>query len=279
VLSSTGRRPIELGGAFVPDTVGQKLALAPNGRLLLATAYVHDIPESWGRYRSASLSEKIASFRPDASSALGGGGFFYPQEYGVVNGEDGKSTPLIDAPIDFGSLRYDPVAGAWSADESRLAVTGVFPPLSRAATSPEARRLSSISPCAVAVIDLTSRRFSCPQPQATLQPSDTPFWKRERVISLAWQDGNRSLIATYEALATPNEPSTVRYTEDRNGRWRVSGQPPPALATILRVYVRQAINRAPVLMAALPGSVARPLLDPNLQLKGIALGTASLYHW
>lgn len=279
VLSSARKGPIQLGGAFVPGTVRQKLAIAPSGRLLLATAYVQHIPESWERYRSAAVIMKIASYGPSTSTGTVKEGLFYPQEYMLVNIEDGERTPLIDAPIDFDSLGYDLAVGAWSSDESRLAVTGVFPPLLQTALSSGTARPAGISPCAVAIIDLTSRRFSCPQPEVTLERSNTPFWNRKRVTALRWLKGNRAVIATYATLAEPSQSSSIRYTEGRNGGWRAQVEPRSAAADGLRVYVDEALNKPPVLMASLRDGRRRVLLDPNRHLRDITLGSASVYRW
>jgi dipeptidyl aminopeptidase/acylaminoacyl peptidase len=278
VLSSA-RSPIQLGGAYVPDTVRQKLVVAPSGRRVLATTYVEHIPRSWELYRSASASSKIASFGPDSSRRPGSGGLFYPQEYVLVNVDDGERSPLIDAPIDFDPLLYDPTAGAWSADESRLAVTGVFPPMHRTVLRSGAAGVSGLSPCAVAVIDRASRRFSCVQSEALLEASDTQFLHRKRVISLRWVNRDRTVIATYATLAAPDSPATIRYTEDRDGGWHAQAEENSARADGVAVYVDEALNKPPVLKASLPDGKARTLLDPNIQLKDIRIGTASVYRW
>jgi dienelactone hydrolase len=274
VLSATRRTLIQLGGAYVPDSVRQKLLVSPTGRRLLATAYVRNIPNFWGRYASGMTN---ASFHPDTSTESSAGGLFYPQEYVMINIENGRRVPLIDAPIDFASLGYDPALGAWSADESRVAVTGAFSPLNSTAVSPAGR--GAIYPCAVAVIDLPSRRFSCPQPEASLEPSGTPFWNRKRVVSLRWLNGDRTVIATYAALSERGQPSIVQYTEDYKREWHAQAEPRSASTDGLRVYVEQALNEPPVLMASLLDGPSRALLDPNPDLKDIRLGIASVYRW
>jgi dienelactone hydrolase len=278
VLSSNGS-PILLGGAYVPDTVRQKLAIAPSGRRVLATAYVEHIPKSWERYRSPFVSRKIASFGPDTSRAPGSRGVFYPQEYVLLNIENAKLSPLIDAPIEFDSILYSPTAGAWSADESRVAIPGVFAPIRRTVESSGTGAVSDISPCAVAVIVLASRRFSCLQSEADLEASDTPFWLRKRVISLRWVNGNRTVIATYATLVARNSPVTIRYTEDEKGGWSTEVAASLRRRNGLRVYVEQALNKSPVLIASLPVGARRTLLNPNPQLRDIPLGTASVYRW
>ena len=276
VLANSRGRPIHLYGSAI--TSGPKLTLAPQGRLILATAQVQRIPRSWRRYRSASFLAKIVPFIPDSSSKEAMVGLYRPQEYVLVNLGNGKVLPLIDAPIDWGPLFVSPVAGAWSADGSRLAVTGVFPPLQRAVISPESERASGVTPCAVAVIDIGSRRFSCPQPHATLEPSDTLFAKQQRVISLAWSNDS-VLIATYATQAAPNRPMVIRYSEDRIRGWRALRMARPSRDDRLSVYVEQALNQPPVLMAAIQGGTARMVFNPNPELTDFALGGASLYRW
>jgi dienelactone hydrolase len=278
VRSATYGRPIHLGGGPSFYTAGPKLTIGPNGGLLLATAYVQRVPRSWERYRSAWVAAKIVPFVPDTSTKRGMVGVFRPQEYVLVDLEKGRVFPLIDAPIDWGPLFYNPVAGAWSPDGSQLAVTGVFPPLRGTTLQRSSGGASGIAPCAIAVIDLKPRRFSCTQPHATLESADTPSEERKRVISLVWSN-NRVLIATYATQAAANRPAIIRYSEDPSGRWHAQRESRSTRVDGLRVYVEQALNQPPVLMASLPGESARILIDPNPQLKDIALGRASLYRW
>lgn len=89
------------------------VTLSPDGRYLVVMARVRRVPDNWKEYRDELLQRLLSERTPNAL------------QYVLVDVQNGKSQPLIEAPISgrFGSEI------AWSPDSKSLIVTGTHLPL------------------------------------------------------------------------------------------------------------------------------------------------------
>lgn len=264
VLAADRKSPIRLKDS--------KLSLSPDGSQLLVTTFVYRISKDWERYKPL-LPFPALQIVADTPETIGSTGNYRPRQYSLVDLDSGSISLLADSPTDLMMLYQDAVTAAWSPDGSRVAVPGAYPPLANASGS------DSIYPCTEAVVEVESRAFSCLQPREPIDLAKRPYSSREQIVSLRWRNSGRELVAEFATLRAPDKKKVTVYSQDSHGKWMTKKSSSVATAPKFSVTVKQSLDEAPVLMAARADGTTKPLLDPNPQLKSIARGTVSLYHW
>ncbi|MDT9600108.1 alpha/beta hydrolase family protein [Sphingosinicella rhizophila] len=245
-----------------------KLALSPDGKRLIVTKFVPLIPGSWESYRP--LIEGPASrFVADTEETKGGTGRFRPKRYVLIDLQSGSQRVLLDAPIEIG-VSLSAISPRWSADGTWLALPGAYPPIERNAAAARA----SILPCEIMVMEVRQKDFFCAK-APELSRMSRSYGDREQLISLEWRTDRGEFFAYYSA---PNDPNSNRAVilSKRGAGW--GSGPSEMEAQDMAIAVEEALDEPPVLIGRIGGS-AKLLLDPNPQLRNIALGKAELYHW
>ncbi|MFZ0500192.1 MAG: prolyl oligopeptidase family serine peptidase [Steroidobacteraceae bacterium] len=259
-VMSARHAPIYLDGSA-------KLTLAADGRQLLTTIAAKRIPGSWKQYRGT-----IGYSGPHDSALLSSRtGIMRPLQYAIVNLLSGAVSPLLDAPVSWDAFYLTSMEGAWSPGGSAIAVAGTYPP---AATD---KKDFSVGPCAVAIIGIKSKSFSCVPPGRN-PGKQKDILSVERVTALVWQ-AEHTLVVRYATMDAPKDESVIRYTKGLRGGWSGRDVVGDNAGGALHAEVVQGINSPPMLVAAMPGRQERVLLDPNPQLEKFRLGVASLYRW
>jgi len=256
-------------GAGIQVPTGARFVIGPDGKSLLLTEYATGFPRFWKYYQPAPEYSQ-ASF--DASSAASLGATYRPQEYALVALPIGSASTLLNVPIDWEALFSSPVTGVWSPNRRRIAISGAYPPADRG--GPRAPVLS----CAIGVVDIQTRHYSCVQPQGSLQIPNALGDDRKILVSLRWVGGHE-LVAEFATLETPTDRIQMRYVEDARYGWRTRRSNRVSNPDGLDVGVFQSTNRSPVLVVHGAGSRQRVLLDPNPMLKDISLGSVSIFRW
>ncbi|MBV8206727.1 MAG: hypothetical protein JO041_08035 [Acidobacteria bacterium] len=245
------------------------LSLAPNGGRVIVTLFVKHIPKSWERYQPL---DDYPGFRivADTPATEGSTGVFRPKEYASVNLANGQTAVLLDAPIELYTAFYELVP-QWSSDGSSVALPGAYPALNAVLG------IGPVFPCTVMVVDFHGNSDSCLEsavpPGAQTKRGD---WKQ--AVSLQWRNGNRELQVLYATQNAPAKKTETVYTRSGDA-WASKSFNVSTAPDELAVEVHQAIDESPVLVANVGNGPSRRLLDPNPQLRNIALGTVTLYEW
>lgn len=252
---------------------GSSLTVSPDGRSAVVTPQVEHVPPSWERYR-ALIQYPGFDILADTPETEGGSDYYRPKRYAIVDLASGTMTPLLDAPIQILQKQSSAVI-RWSSDSSKVALLGVYPTLTPAQQSGGGR---TVLPCAIMISDVQTRRADCAQWEPIADYEHVGYNARQQIIDLHWTQGDRALEARY---GTPNEGrATSRVVFSLSGpTWKPGKVLRIAKSDDLNVIVHQSLDEPPLLQASVGRSQPRTLLDPNPQLKNVALGTAEMYHW
>jgi dipeptidyl aminopeptidase/acylaminoacyl peptidase len=244
------------------------LSLAPDGRHLIVTRQVPHIPKSWERYRASRGDFPGWRIVADTPETEGSTDFFRPKQYVLVDMATGDASPLVDAPIERDGLWMNRVFARWTADSRQVALVAAYPVIDPKSTATE-----PVLPCALGTIDVSRKRFRCAQ---AADAKKQPFRERRQLTDMQWHNGDRELVAEYMTPNAPNEKIVVAFSR-AGERW--NRREMPASVEPLRLDVHEALDEPPLLMGRLQDKTEKRLLDPNPQLKGIALGNAAVYEW
>jgi dipeptidyl aminopeptidase/acylaminoacyl peptidase len=247
------------------------LVLSPDGRHLLVTEYVKHIPKSWERYQPL-LPGKAFKIVGDTPETEGSTGVYRLRQYVLVDLATGTRSVLVDAPIEL-NTEFSAASPQWTADGSRLALLGAYPPLSAASGVPE----QAVLPCAIMVVSIATHGRACLE---TARPIDAThgYGDRMQLVVLRWRNADRELLAEFAAPNAPDNKVDSVFSQV-DGKWtsrQIDAAPP---RDALTVKVNEALDQSPVLNGRIGDAPARLLLDPNPQLKDIALGSVALYRW
>jgi dipeptidyl aminopeptidase/acylaminoacyl peptidase len=254
------------------------LSLSPDGRSLITIAPVHAIPAHWEAYQPWFGWSEL-SLKPDNKWAVAEENAWKASQEVVIDLQTGRLLPLVDAPAGRSLFFISaPTKAIWSRDSRRVLVSNTFLPMNVELGAAD-RMQRSLAP-AVALIDVSSRKV---QPVAYLEQPPHNSRPTQRVSDVVWNDLENEIDLTY-ASSPDNVPlpgyDTYRL---RSGNWVKTEAPvlrPEGPREEVALYIHQDLNQAPVLAAKLPGT-DDPLIIwyPNPQLRSMALGRASLYHW
>ena len=262
-------RPLQL---FIPT-----LALSPDGRSLITVALVHDVPIEWERYQP-SYEQYRLKVGPFLEDSLRNDSVPIPEQYVTVDLKTGVASPLIAAPAgrDLGSGGI-PTEAFW-LDNQNAVITNTFIPF--AGLDEEATRIQKSKYPAVAVVNTSSKHV-----QTGIELRDPPSsQERYHIKNLKWDETNRELSVQFasEGVSDKAAPAPERYSL-RSGKWfrlpRADSNTSYQPEADLQLSVREDLNNPPRLWVEIRGEPEFVLWDPNLQLKDVDLGKASIYHW
>ncbi|MGA2336083.1 MAG: hypothetical protein ABSG08_11965 [Terriglobales bacterium] len=266
-----GGRPfkVETNGTPLPNF--GSFALSPDGRSLVTTQPVLDVPSAWETLYPpppsppcavSPCTNRIHAGHYDSQSS-------HVQQYVRIDLQTGSIQSLADAPIAQGAGWIAYGNPSWSNDGREILLPNTF--LKSKVNAPS-------RPC-VAVLDVSSGTSTCVE---VLKAHKTTEIVEEgyHVIRGArfTDDTGRVMVAfnNHEDLS----PRTTEY-QRTNDIWQVvreiSGKF-PAEHNGLELSVKQGLNDPPMLVAT-DGQTSRVLWDPNPQFKGIELGRASVYTY
>jgi dipeptidyl aminopeptidase/acylaminoacyl peptidase len=256
--------PIVLYGFF-----GTAMVLSPDGRSLVTTLPVPEVPSSWETLYPppyASSPYRIRPGRQDLQSDDSA------NQYVRIDLQTGSVQALTDAPISGSAGWWARGTASWSSDGQGILLPGTFV---------KSKDGKPSRPC-IAVVDLASNAGTCIVTLRSVSAMEAPVEEGLDAIKGARFVGENSqrVIVVFEN----NRDSSIYTTEYRrggDGAWQVAvqSQSEPGIEhNGLEVTVKQGFNDPPLLVATNKRTSA-VIWDPNPQLKNMDLGQASVYTW
>jgi dipeptidyl aminopeptidase/acylaminoacyl peptidase len=239
------------------------------------------VPDAWSGYAPTEGLEHLRLTQGGDPRLLRSDNVLRPLQYALIDLRTGQRVPLLDAPnarsLGYG---YDVNRVAWSSDATRVLITNTFLPISGRGGS------TASSPCAVASVDLPSRKVRCLEFETDPLNPDAPHvhdvaftgdsdealvllkdGPRKQIIRRYRLHGDVWSLASTESLAHPVQTADELALAPS---WDVHG---------LTVYVAQSLNDPPALWATDADGHKRKIWDPNPQFYGIEFGQAEPYRW
>lgn len=247
------------------------LRISPDGRSAVTALAVKTVPAEWDSLYPPPTVSGAYHFRAGTQDVGAFQGNSYVNEYVKVDLITGATTTLIDAPIGIQAGWWTSTESAdWSSDGSAVLLLNTFQPVG----SPDAGRKQN-RPC-VALVEMETKRSSCVD-YLTKQGDD----EYHLVESAQFADSARKIVIHYMDMLDAHKSTSILIRSD-SGEWSKtasSGQLTEG-QRLVDVAVKESFNEPPVVVATDHSSKSsRVILDPNPQLKGIALGEASLFKW
>jgi dipeptidyl aminopeptidase/acylaminoacyl peptidase len=222
----------KLHGAFL------NLTLSPNGRYLVVSLNLTEVPGSWHKYREPTLAKVIESAVPSNT-------FSWVFRYLIIDTHAGTVRSLFDGPLSFHGTQV-----VWADDSRSLVLTGVFLPIERAEADPR-----SLSVAATITVDVDNLQFT------ELTGEELQFADRER-----------SLFVFRQRQQSGSSPhSELRYFRQEGKIWAPADKPEERERPI-SVTAPQDLNTPPVIAATDGSGGTATLLDPNPQFRELTFG-------
>lgn len=251
------------------------MSLSPDGKTLMVLRAISYIPKSWEAYRpwgNPALKLRAGVVGTDA--------FAMPMELVSIDLETGRLTKPVDAPsgVTSGYSTSSPLV-IWSRDGAQALLMDVLLPLSGTDGAESENRTRS---AAIVLYDTRLSKWTFVAWQKESRIGADPRWKLDRVD---WREDENRIGLSYET-----EDKRVITQEEyalRGGKWTITDQHLPGSGSfskeselLLKVFVREDLNTPPILTACDASSgTSRDIWDPNPQLRKLALGQASIFHW
>lgn len=267
VIDAVSRQPIHLR-----RDGRQALTLSPDGRTLATILPVSDVPSSWERLYPPPYEGglHVHAGRQDLENPLGG---FFVSRYVLIDLAQGRLSELPLGPYasEIGWWAIPHIA--WSSDGSALVVSDAF--LKR-----EAGQAPAVAPC-IAIVRIAESTASCLDQLKGFVSTGAPADGYYTVRHLKFiGTGDRQVAAGIDVRGAG--PVVRTYTPRQDGSWgmkEVTGRQ-AAAGRDIGLFVEQDMNHRPVLVAVDEQShVTRPVLDPNVFLDGVRMGSLQAYTW
>jgi hypothetical protein len=245
------------------------LVVSSDGQSVIAAPFARRIPKAWEQYKAPPGWETYA-FVADPENSAPRPDYFRARQYTSINLRTGRTTLIVDAPVETRALNN--ASHASTGPEGQIALVGAYSPLAGRAPDDEA----GLQPCALTVVPSLGSAPTCVE-RNILKPNGPGFSNRPQIVTLRWSADGHALAAGW---ATPNTPEAIvetRYAE-RNGRWTRVADTPRA-SEELKVTVLEAYDHPPVLVAVRKGAAPRTLLEPNPALATLRMGAIKPYSW
>jgi len=239
----------------------------PDGHAVVIVRPAPAILSSWNTFKPAPglPTAKIQAGKPNAAHWSN----FRPLEYTLVDVATGVMQPLIAAPQAW-TLGWGHDAGAIvSPSATKVLLLNTFLPLEGANAAERARRRY---PCMAALVDVYSKNAAC-------LAFHSPNGEAEIVQTGSFGKNDNDILLTMKHLS--NDALTYNRYHYENNIWRLVafGEKPHALQAF-SIVIRQDLNTPAALWATDPGiHKMKKLWEPNPQLIGMNLGTASILRW
>jgi dipeptidyl aminopeptidase/acylaminoacyl peptidase len=255
--------PIVLYGFF-----GRPMVLSPDGRSLVTTLPVPEVPSSWETLYPppyAFSPDRIRPGRLDLQS-----GRDSANQYVWIDLQTGSVQALTGAPISDAAGWWARGTAGWSSDGQGILLPGTF-------VKSKDRKPSR--PC-VAVVDLASNASTCVLTlrSATEAPVEEGL---DTIKDARFVGGNSQRVIVVFKNYRNSSIRTTEYRRGEDGAWQVAVQSqgePSVEHNGLEVTVKQGLNDPPLLVAT-NKRTSGVIWDPNPQLKNMDLGQASVYTW
>jgi hypothetical protein len=261
------RVPVASGqGLGVFDFSLSDLALSPDGRSLVTTLSLREVPSSWETLYPPPYPSY--QYRIHAGKNYIGGPV---RQYVRIDLRTGSVHTLTDAPTSNDGGWFASGGPSWSSDGHDILLPGTFIKSKDNAPS---------RPC-VAVVDLPSNTRTCVE--MLKGPTETGVEEGYHQITQArFADGDQQrVLVSFRHREDNVLLQTIEYRHMADGKWKEIDQI-KGWSEVghngLEVTVKQAFNEPPVLVAT-NKEASRVIWDPNPQLKILDLGQASLYRW
>jgi dipeptidyl aminopeptidase/acylaminoacyl peptidase len=251
-----GGKRFEVKHDGVPVVAGE-MALSPDGRSLVTTLPVREVPSSW---------EKLYPPPFESSTVLISTGFDKPaHEYVRIDLGTGSVQSLTGAPIGLDAGWSGEGSPSWSSDGRAVLLPNTF--LSSQDHTPS-------RPC-VAVVDLISNTRTCVE----MLKRETDGKDYHLVLGAIFAGGSedRVLVSIYQKSIYRD----VEYQYREGNTWQVTGESQSEFKggyKNLEVLVKEGLDESPLLIAR-DRRKSRAIWDPNPQLKNIELGRARVFKW
>jgi len=247
----------------------QPLAMSPDGRYLVTTLPVPEVPVAWETLfpPPSAAPSSFPRVRARYQDAQSDDRTIY--QYVLIGLETGSIHALTDAPTGEAAGWSALGSPSWSNDGQAILLPGTFLHSKDRAPS---------RPC-VAVLDIPSDTSICVEELKAKTGSG--FEEGYHLVRDArFVDGDKHRVRV--KFWNPDySTGSIEYRTAADGTWQVSEQieaAPEAGQNGLEVVVKQGLSEPPVLIAT-NKNVSRVIWDPNPQLKDVELGRASVYTW
>jgi dipeptidyl aminopeptidase/acylaminoacyl peptidase len=262
VIDKDAQRPLRVLGSYNVSAMG----FSPDNRKLVAITHALVIPPDWAKYKVPGDGDSDA-FHPDPAlpseeadrQQFLTSDFSRAVQYQAFDLLRGTVRPLLQAPVvDFLRGGSDALSVKWSPEGRYVAVTSTYLPIS-ASDHPNGHSAG----CGLAVVDSVTFHYDC----LWTHTSDSTS-----ILAISWERSDR--------LKIDFSDSTESEYQHRSHVWkrraRQSNQPP----TPTQFSVEEGLDESPRLIAKNRRTEHQlTVMDPNPQLRGIALGTVAPYHW
>jgi dipeptidyl aminopeptidase/acylaminoacyl peptidase len=262
-----GSQRFEVKNAGAPLANFGSFALSPDGKSLVTTLPVLDVPSAWEMLYPAPPStvskDRIHAGHYDAKSS-------HVHQYVQIDLQTGSIQSLTDAPLadDAGWPAFgDP---SWSNDGREILLPNTF--LKSKENAPS-------RPC-IAVMDVSSGASTCVEVLKAHKTETSVEEGYHLVWGARFAGGGASCVMV---AFISHEDQSLRTSEYQrvNDTWQAVRELKgsfPAERNGLEVSVKQGLNDPPVLVAT-NKQTSQIIWDPNPQVKNIELGEASVYTW
>lgn len=247
------------------------MSISPDEQSLVTVAALDSVSAGWASYQPRYGFEELR-MSPGNKALFEKENDWRPSQVVDINLHTGIATPLIDAPAGRSLFHtFGPTQMVWSADSRRVLLSNTFLPLHGQHGSSDPLR--SKAP-AVAIVEVPTKAFQVvtyyPQPVAHSIPA-------RHVYAVSWDQDKNEVSLSY--ASQDNLPISVNETYRlADGAWTRAAEAAPAQA--VDVTVEQNLNQPPFLSGHVPHAAGSKVVwDPNRQLKDVAMGNASVYHW
>lgn len=246
----------------------QPLVLSPDGRSVLSTVPIPEVPPSWEALYPPPFASSSRRIHRGPQELQSNGDNAY--EYVRINLQTSSVQALTEAPISDAAGWWASGSPNWSSDGQAILLPGTFL---------KSKDQHPSRPC-VAVVDLSSNTSTCVEPLKG--PTETGVEKGYHYVKDArFVGGDKQRVMVTFVNHDDHSVGTTEYRHEANGTWQVAEQSKndsKVQEDGFGVSVKQGLNEPPRLIAT-NKLASRIIWDPNPQLKNIELGEASVYAW
>jgi dipeptidyl aminopeptidase/acylaminoacyl peptidase len=256
----------------------QVLALSPDGRSVVTALTVAAIPPEWETLYPPSSPHFPWRIKAGPQDPEAPDGHDAVSEYVWIDLSSGEIKPLTGAPAGGDPTGWESanLTSNWSPDGKSVVLSSTFLP-SNTADSDHA----SSRPC-VAIVDLVKTHVTCLERLKGQAGTKSGYEEEFHFIVSARFVGARGDRVVVDYSAPDGSKSSARYILTDKGSWSVAatskgeaGQNYP-----IDISVKESFTDPPTLVATEKTTKkSRVILDPNPQLRDIALGEASVCKW
>jgi dipeptidyl aminopeptidase/acylaminoacyl peptidase len=243
--------PLRTNGRI--DTLGSKLSLSPDGRYLLLSPRLAEIPELWKEYSDSSVRTQVTQTRgPGEASWL--------ERVELIDTKTRRDSILLNSPLH--GVTWSKVI--WAADSKSVIISDVYLPLD--GTTGESRELRK------------SNRFSV---EVDVPSGKITEISRNYTKLVRWDARSDSLVFDAEPSDARGQSGSKVYFRKRGTNWQqvvLSQEEKQKMAP--DILLQEDMNSPPVLVAASSATQRKwLLLDLNPQFRQLKFGKEEAVHW